>query len=131
VAANLDTLKQGYEAFAKGDIDGATENWADDIVWQGPSSEDLPGGGEHEGKDAALQTLQEAVGSWDEFELSTDEFLAKEDTVVVLAHANVKKGEESGEVPVVHVWRFNDDEKITHFQSMTDTLQAARLLGIV
>ena len=131
MAANLDTLKQGYEAFSKGDIQTATENWADDIVWQGPASEDLPGGGEHAGKDSALQTLEEAVSAWDEFKLSADEFFVSDDTAVVLGHVNVKKGGESAEVPVVHIWRFDDDEKIKRFQSLTDTLQSAKLLGAV
>jgi len=30
--SNTDTLKQGYEAFGRGDLDGATENFADDIA---------------------------------------------------------------------------------------------------
>ena len=131
MAANLDTLKQGYEAFSKGDIGTATENWADDIVWQGPGSEDVPGGGEHEGKEAALQTLQDAVAAWDEFSLSADEFYEGTDTVVVLGHANAKKGDQSAETPLVHIWRFDDQGKIKRFQSLTDTLQSARMLGIV
>ena len=131
MAANLDTLKQGYEAFAKGDIETATESWAEDIVWEGPNSEDVPGGGEHAGKEAALQTLQEAVGAWDEFSLSPDEFYEGSDTVVVLGHANARKGDQSAETPIVHIWRFDDDGKVKRFQSLTDTLQSARMLGIV
>ncbi|HYI38227.1 MAG TPA: nuclear transport factor 2 family protein [Thermoleophilaceae bacterium] len=131
MAANLDTLKQGYEAFSKGDIETATESWADDIVWEGPNSEDVPGGGEHAGKEAALKTLQEAVGAWDEFSLSPDEFYEGSDTVVVLGHANAKKGDQSAETPIVHIWRFGDDGKVKRFQSLTDTLQSARMLGIV
>ena len=131
MAANLDTLKQGYEAFSKGDIDTATENWADDIVWEGPSSEDVPGGGEHAGKDAALQTLGEAVGAWDEFALYTDEFFEDGDTVVVLGHVDAKKGDQSTKAPIVHIWRFDDTGKVERFQSLTDTLQSARVLGIV
>jgi ketosteroid isomerase-like protein len=131
MAANLDTLKQGYEDFSNGDIEAATENWADDIVWQGPDSDDVPGGGEHEGKDAALQTLQEAVGAWDEFTLSSDEYFENADTVVVLGHAHTKKGDQSTDTPIVHIWRFDDDGKVKRFQSLTDTLQSARMLGIV
>lgn len=131
MAADLDTLKQGYEAFSQGDIETATENWADDIVWEGPNSEDVPGGGEHSGKDAALETLQEAVGAWDEFALRVDEFFEGDDTIVVLGHADAKKGDESAQTPIVHIWRFNEDGKIKRFQSMTDTLQSARMLGIV
>ncbi|MEA2368163.1 MAG: SnoaL-like domain, partial [Thermoleophilaceae bacterium] len=74
MAGNADTAKQAYEAFSNGDVQAATENWADDIVWEGPNSTELPGGGEHSGKDAALETLGKAVGAWDEFTLHMDEF---------------------------------------------------------
>lgn len=32
---NVDALRQGYEAFARGDLDAAFQNFADDIVWRG------------------------------------------------------------------------------------------------
>ena len=129
MADNLDTLKQGYQAFANGDIDGATGDWTDDFTWQGSNSEDLPGGGEHQGKDAALQVLQRAVGAWDEFELTPDEFYGDGDTIVVLGHSRVKKGDQSAELPVVHIWRFRGDQAC-RLQILTDTLQGARLLGV-
>lgn len=33
--AHTDTLKEGYEAFKNGDVQKATENFADDIRWEG------------------------------------------------------------------------------------------------
>jgi ketosteroid isomerase-like protein len=125
---NLDTLKQGYEDFNKGDIEAASRPWADDIVWQGSNSEDLPGGGTHEGKDAFLEVLQQAVGAWDEFSLSADEFFDNGDSIVVLGHNKVKKGDQSAELPVVHIWRFENGE-VKRLQLLTDTHQAAQLLG--
>ena len=130
MAANLDTLKQGYDDFSRGDIEGATQVWADDFVWQGSNSEELPGGGEHTGKDAALQVLQQAVGAWDEFNLTADEFYEGDDTIVVLGHTDVSKGGESAQVPVVHIWRFEGGQA-KRLQILTDTLQAAKLLGVV
>lgn len=130
MAANLDTLKQGYDAFYRGDIDGATEVWADDFVWQGSNSTELPGGGEHTGKDAALGVMQQAVGAWDEFNLTADEFYEGDDTIVVLGHTDVSKGGESAQVPVVHIWRFEGGQA-KRLQILTDTLQSARLLGVV
>ena len=130
MGAHADTLKQGYEQFSSGDIEAATENWTDDFTWQGGNAEDLPGGGEHKGKDQALQVLGQAVGAWDEFKLSADEFYEDGDTVVVLGHTNVKKGDQSAELPVVHIWRF-EGEKACRLQIATDTLQGARMLGLV
>jgi ketosteroid isomerase-like protein len=128
MAGRIDDARQRYEAFSQGDIEGATSNWADDFVWQGSNSTDLPGGGEHSGKQEALEVLQQAVGAWDEFGLSADEFLEEGDTVVVLAHNDVKKGDKSAQLPVVHIWRYEGDQP-KRLQILTDTFQAAQLLG--
>jgi uncharacterized protein len=127
MAGNTDTAKQAYEAFSNGDVDGATSNWADDIEWDG-GGQDLPGGGVHRGKDEALQVLQKAVGSWDEFSLSMDEFVEEGDTVVALGHSNVKKGDRSAELPVVHILRFGGDE-LKRIQVLTDTHEANKVLN--
>ena len=129
MAGNLDVLKQGYERFGPGDVQGAVENWTDDFTWQGPNAEGVPGAGEHKGKDKALEVMGQAVGAWDEFELHADEFFENGDTVVVLGHTNVKKDDRSAEIPVVHIWRYEGDE-IKRLQILTDTLQSAELLGI-
>jgi ketosteroid isomerase-like protein len=129
MAGHVDDLKQRYEAFSNGDLDTAFELWADDFVWQGPNSTELPGGGERRGKDESVKAVQEAVGAWDEFSLTADEFLEGGDTVVVLAHQDVKKGDQSAQLPVVHIWRYSGDS-ITRLQVMTDTHQTAELLGM-
>jgi uncharacterized protein len=129
MAGHIDQMRERYDEFNQGDIQSATQNWADDIVWQGSNSTELPGGGEHRGKEEALQVLQQAVGAWDEFKLSADEFLEEGDTVVVLGHNEVSKGDRSAKIPVVHIWRW-EGEQIKRFQILTDTLQGAEILGI-
>ena len=129
MAGRIDQMRQRYEQFNQGDVEGATSDWADDFVWQGSNSTDLPGGGEHRGKQAALQVLQQAVGAWDGFKLSADEFFEDGDTVVVLGHTEVSKGGNSAKTPVVHIWRWEGD-KTKRLQVLTDTLQAAQLLGV-
>ena len=99
------------------------------MVWQGSNSTELPGGGEHQGKEEAIRVLQETVGAWDDFKLTPDEFFEDGDTVVVLAHNDVKKGDQSAQMPVVHIWRWEGDE-IKRLQILTDTQQAAQLLGM-
>ena len=128
MAGRADQMRQRYQEFSQGDVEGATQDWADDFVWQGSSSTDLPGGGEHSGKDQALQVMGEAVSAWDSFELSADEFFEDGDTVVVLGHTSVTKGDQSAKVPVVHIWRWDGDQ-VKRLQILTDTHQAAQLLG--
>ena len=128
MAGRIDQMRSRYAEFADGDVQSATQEWADDMVWQGSDSADLPGGGEHSGKDQVMQVLGEAVGAWDEFSLTADEFFEDGDTVVVLAHNEVKKGDDSGTLPVVHIWRWEGDE-VKRLQILTDTHQAAQLLG--
>jgi uncharacterized protein len=130
MAGRIEQMRQRYEQFNQGDVQSATQDWADDFVWQGSNSTELPGGGEHRGKDQALQVLGQAVGAWDEFKLSADEFLEEGDTVVVLGHTDVSKGGNSAQTPVVHIWRWQGDQ-IKRLQVLTDTLQAAQLLGMV
>ena len=128
MAGRADQMRQRYKEFNDGDVEAALQDWADDFVWQGSNSTDLPGGGEHRGKDEAIKVLQEAVGAWDSFTLSADEFLEEGDTIVVLGHTDVSKGGESATVPVVHIWRWEGDQ-VKRLQVLTDTYQTAQLLG--
>ncbi len=130
MAGHIDLMRERYETFIKGDVKGATQEWAEDFVWDGGSSTEIPGGGEHKGKEEALQILQQVVGTWDEFKLSADEFFEDGDTVVVLGHTEVKKGDQSAKTPVVHVWRWEGDQ-VKRLQILGDTLQSARMLGVV
>ena len=129
MAGKADLLRERYQQFSEGDLDNALSNWTDDFTWEGSNSEELPGGGTHQGKDNAIQVLQQAVGAWDDFNLTADEFYENGDTVIVLGHTEVKKGDQSAKVPVVHIWRFRGDDEVCRLQILTDTLQTAQLLG--
>jgi ketosteroid isomerase-like protein len=128
--SNTDTLKQGYEAFSQGDLEGATENFADDIRWENPEAPQVPNHGVTEGKDAVKQLFAELGNFWDSFRITPDEFIESGDTVVVLSHSEAT-GKETGKnvkLPWVHVWRFSDG-KVTEVQALTDTALAADALG--
>ena len=129
MAGSREVLQQGYAAFDQGDIETATAPWPDDFVWDGGHETGLPGSGVHEGKSAAMQVLQQSVGSWDEFNLTIDEMIGDGDTVVALGHAENRKGDQTVKSPVVHIWRF-DGETPKRLQILTDTLQSARALGV-
>ena len=127
---NADTVKRGYEAWRNGDRDAMAEFTADDFTVEGTQAEGLPVSGNHEGRDAALEVLQNLAGAWDSFSFNPDEFFEQGDTVVVLAHSDVEKDDRSATIPVVHIWRV-EEGKAKRLQVLPDTLLAARTLGVV
>ena len=131
--SNVDTLKQGYEAFGRGDLDGATENFSDDIRWENPEAPQVPNSGATTGKEEVKKLFMSLGEHWSSFEITPDEFIDGGDTVVVLSHS-VATGKETGKsvkVPFVHVWRFDGDGKATEVQALTDTAMAADALGTI
>ena len=128
--SNTDTLKQGYEAFGRGDLDGATESFADDIRWENPDGPGIPSPGVHEGKDAVRGLLAETPQYWDAFRVVPDEFVDAGDTVVVLGHLEGRAKETGKEVksPFVHVWRMSEG-RAQRVQLLSDTALVAEALG--
>ena len=130
MAGRTDALRERYELFSQGDLERALDMWSDDFVWEGANASELPGSGRHEGKQAAIEVLQQTVGAWDKFELTADEFIEQGDTVVVLGHTDVAKGDRSARLPFVHIWRYRGDDEICRLQILGDTFESARILGI-
>ena len=128
--SNTDSLKQGYEAFGRGDLDGATEYFADDIRWENPEAPQVPNNGTTEGKDNVKQLFADLGDYWETFSITPDEFIESGDTVIVLSHSD-SKGKDTGtevKLPWVHIWRFDDGE-VAEVQALTDTAMAAGALG--
>ena len=128
--SNTDTLKAGYEAFGRGDLEGATANFADDIRWENSEAPQLPNNGVTEGKENVKQLFAELGNYWESFSITPGEFIESGDTVVVLSHSE-SKGKDTGKevkLPFVHVWRFRDG-KVVEVQALTDTALAADALG--
>ena len=127
MGAHSDKIRHGYEAFGRGDLDGALEPLADDFVWQGPDSERGPGSGTHRGKDKVRRLWEQMGSSFEEIRIEPDEFLDGENTVTVLGHTS-GRGQSEFKVPFVHVWRFEGGTP-TRVQTLTDTAVVADALG--
>ena len=128
--SNVDTLRQGYEAYGRADLDGALENWHDDARWENPNASQIPNPGVTEGKDAIRNNLMETPQHWESFAVTPDEYIEQGDTVVVLGHTEARAKETGREVklPFVHIFRFRDD-KVERVQLLFDTALAAEALG--
>jgi ketosteroid isomerase-like protein len=128
--SNVDTLRQGYEAFGRGDLDAVMELYTEDAQWENPNAQQLPNPGVVRGRDAIRQSFVDFAQLWDQVDVSPDEFIEDGDTVVVLGHIDAKARETGRDVklPFVHVFRFSDG-KASEVQALTDTALAAEALG--
>jgi ketosteroid isomerase-like protein len=91
-------IKSGYDAFARGDLQGAFAVFAEDILWhipgRGPLSRDYRGHAEVLGFFQHFMELSHRT-----FRIEIDDILAKGDRVVVLCTESAQRGGRSWSTP--------------------------------
>jgi ketosteroid isomerase-like protein len=108
---NVEAVRRGYEAFARGDIAAAMDLFHPDVEWHDP---DRPGGGTYRGHEGVLRNMAEWLEGWEEFRLEPEEFLAAGDQVVVLVRQS-GRGKGSGveiEGPLAQVFRLREGKVV-------------------
>jgi ketosteroid isomerase-like protein len=101
--ANAALIQAGYDAFARGDVQGALAGFAPDIFWhvpgRGPLSRDYRGHAEVLGFFAHFMELSNGT-----FRIRIDDILAKGDQVVVLCTESARRGNRDWSSAQVHLW---------------------------
>src|SRR5436190_1853828 len=113
---------KGFDGCNQGDSDAVAEVFDDEVRWEGPNTQEVPGGGTTEGKEKVLEMLGGIAEDWEEFQATPDEFIDAGDTVIVLGHITGKYKDSGNEIktPFVHVWRMSD-AKGKRVQTLIDT----------
>jgi ketosteroid isomerase-like protein len=114
---NAELIREGYEAFSKGDIPAVVALWADDIAWHVPGRNPLAG--DYTGAQEILGffgQLQERSGG--SFRLEIHDVLATDDHVVALVSAIADRGDKSMNIPGAHIWHVRDG-RATEFWGAT------------
>jgi ketosteroid isomerase-like protein len=115
---NVTVLREGYQAFATGDVEGVLARFQPDIEWRIPGPEALAGNyaghagvGEFFGRIAAAYDLQ----------LRPEQFLPVDAERVLVLGRHVGAGACGPfDVPFAHVWTMRDGKAATFFE-YTDT----------
>jgi ketosteroid isomerase-like protein len=129
MSENSDALKRGYEAFNAGDVETVSQIFADDISWEGPTTDGVPMSGLAEGKDAVLQALGQIGELFEQFHVSPDELVEDGDTIVVLSSLEARTGAGTDvKLPGVEIWRMSDGIA-QRVQSLVDTAELKKALG--
>jgi ketosteroid isomerase-like protein len=106
--SNVDAAKAAYDAFGRGDL--ASLKFSDDVTWT--TSDELPMGGETQGRDAVLANFSQIPEYWSEFSVTPERFIEDGDTVVVLGTQKATGKGGSFEAPFAHVLEYRDGETI-------------------
>ena len=119
---NVQLVKQCYEAFLRGDIDGLLKFMTNDIDWDLPEVDGIAFSGKRHGCDAVVEFFRIETGLQELREFRPMEFTAQDDRVVVTGHYEwtVKaSGAEFGS-DWCHIFHIADG-RISKFTEFTDT----------
>jgi uncharacterized protein len=117
--ANAALIRNGYDAFARGDVQGALAGFAQDILWhipgRGPLSRDYRGHAEVLGFFSRFMELSGGT-----FRVQVDDVLSKDERVVVLCTESAQRGGRTWSSPQVHVWTVRNGRATVFWQYQGD-----------
>ena len=124
--SNVDAARSSYEAFGRGDLEALREMLAEESTWL--TSDELPLGGETQGRDAILGNFAQIPSYWSSFSVEPEEFIDAGEWVVV--RGTQRAGNESGdfEAPFAHLMKFADG-KLVRGEFYADSAKAAKVLA--
>jgi uncharacterized protein len=122
MGANLDLVRNTYDAFARGDIDTVLAGFADDIEWIEPDGY-FAGAGGVRGRDAVAAVFAEYPKFWSEFSVAPERFLEAGDEWVIVTGNQRGIARETGNEyrgGVCNIWQIRDG-KAVRLEVYTDT----------
>jgi len=124
--SNVDTARSAYDAFGRGDLAALQETFAEDAVWV--TSDELPLGGEVQGRDQILGNFAQIPNYWDSFSVDPEQFIDAGEYVIVRGTQRASNEKGSFEAPFVHVLELQDG-KTVRGEFFTDSAKAVKLLS--
>ena len=128
MGANADTVKSGWEAFARGDMDAATATTSESAEIVVPES--LPWGGTFTGPAGFKEMIGRLVSNFDEVKPEPQEFLEADGGHVIVTVKGVGTTKSGNELSGDSVWLYRMDHgKIEHAEFYGDTARAVKALA--
>ena len=119
---DVDRVRASYDAFERGDLDGALAYVADNVLWE--QAQGLPHGGVYRSLHEVRRSVFDPLNRdwWSSFSALPDEVLDAASEVVVLGRYRgvAKVTGRALDVPFVHVWTF-EHGKARRFRQFLDT----------
>jgi ketosteroid isomerase-like protein len=109
---DVQTIKDVYDAFGRGDIPAVMAIFTDDVKFHVP--ENLPHGPGANGLEEVGQFFQRLGSTWDEFGVDVEDFVDGGDKVFVRGRGGGKLGGSDTSYAIDHDFHFRDG-RVPHF----------------
>jgi ketosteroid isomerase-like protein len=122
---NVQTIKEAYAAFERGDIPSLLNMVSEDVEWHIPGPSDIvPFAGEFRGREGVGRFFAALGGAEDVEIFEPQEFIAQGDKVVVVGRyrGRVKANGQADDIEFVHIFTVRD-RRITNYRQYNDTAQ--------
>ncbi len=108
---NAQLIRDGYEAFAQGDIPTVLKLFDEDIDWHVPGRSPLSG--DYHGHDGVMGFFTKSMElSNGTLKVKVDEVVADGDRVVVFSTVSARRNGRSLSAAEVHCWRLSDGKAV-------------------
>jgi uncharacterized protein len=108
---NAQLIRDGYTAFAQGDIATVLELFGEDIDWHVPGRSPLSG--DYHGHEGVLGFFTKSMElSSGTLKVDVDDVVADGDRVVVFSTVSAQRNGRSLSTPEVHCWRLADGKAV-------------------
>jgi uncharacterized protein len=126
---NVETVRRGYEAWNRGDLDQIGRMTADSFEWREAS--EVPGAGAHRGRAEFDHYLRSFSHFWHKFEFEPIEIRAAGDRVLAVVIERGRSAHNNIEVSqlFVHVWTLREG-KAVRLDGFYDKAAALETLGL-
>ena len=123
--ADVETLRQGYEALNRGDLSGVLELLDVDIEWHEPDPS--PEAGTHQGRDSFERFFRSWIESFEDFRIEPEQVVERDQRLIAVVR-QTGRGRSSGveiSARLAHVWTVVDGRAV-RWESVADPEQALR-----
>ncbi len=115
----IQTVRDSFDAFKRGDLKSLGNVWTDDIVWHGRGSTKF--GGDFKGNAAVLGMIVQFAQEFQDIKLDVHDILANDEHVIAMVNSSSKRGGKTYEDHVIYVFHMNDQGKTTEGWLIGDT----------
>lgn len=125
---NVQRLREGYAAFAAGDLEALKEYIAEDVTWHEGGRNQLAG--DYQGRDAVYELFGRLIAvTGGSLDLEVRAVFADDEHGVVLAEVSASRDGRTARTLAAHIHRLRDGRTIEFWDGNTDPYAWDELIG--